>query len=333
MEEPSPSTLREPQCDAGSGTGGEPSAGALSPWKGKPSAKAFNPWKAEPSAGAFSPWKAEPSAHSRLIHSRINPLLEAKRLLQAKALSNNNRWVFLPADLLYSLEEALSLSPPPRDLRVVLYYENLRHFVTCWSLRQYAFLPSLSFAVNIPGVWEMEDEDLDIASIKGNYFIHNIAYRQSKHQFIEENKRAYYQRISDWYSSKLTQFYFAKKWILNGLLNLKSHRFKSLNSLKNKGRRGACHIVGAGPSLEKGIAYLKNGDPILCLDTALMPLLLRGVEPDFVIALDSGYANSLDFERLPGPNCSLIADISTHPAMFRHFSGEKYLFVASEDRG
>ena len=276
---------------------------------------------------------------SGFVHSTVDPLTEAKRLIVLEAVELNNRLIVLPADLLYALEYALNKRAVSDnvvpDLLVILCYEDLKHFLTCWSLRPYAFLKKTPFVIHIPEVCPLSETDLKVETAKGNYFIHNITYQRTKKKIIEKNKKLYYQFMSDWYASLLTKFYFEKKWILNGLINLKLNDFRKLSDLKKIVSSGSCHIVGAGPSLSRGLIYLKKikkkgiKSTILCLDTALMALLLEGIEPDFVVTLDSGYANSLDFEILPSSKCSLIADISTHPAMFKHFEGKKYLFVST----
>ena len=90
-----------------------------------------------------------------------------------------------------------------------------------------------------------------------------------------------------------------------------------------------CALVAAGPSLYDEIKRLKELQKkiiILCCDTALRPLLLQGCVPDFVISLDSGYYNSLDFSILPPTSCSLIAEFSVYPSILRRFKGSTFLF-------
>lgn len=280
----------------------------------------------------------------KTIHSKIDPHVEAKRLLDIDALKINNRWIVLPADLLYSLEYALNSSIKPPNLMVFLYYEDITHFLTCWSLREYNFLRSVPFIIHIPKICEISSFDWQFSNLKGTYWIHNTAYQRSKKDFIDFCKKMYYQEISDWYSSHLTQFYFEKQWIINTLCNLAQSakldhsrntvKLSGLKPLKNKRQGRRCYIVGAGPSLYQSLTEgeLEIEGDILCLDTALMPLLACDLEPDFVVTLDSGYANSLDFERLPSEKCSLIGDVSTHPSIFKRFKGNKYLFVSSGEK-
>jgi len=58
-------------------------------------------------------------------------------------------------------------------------------------------------------------------------------------------------------------------------------------------------IVGAGPSLDKNILYLnkiKNRAIIICVDTALKPLLKAGIQPHFIVVADPSYKNYLHLQ-------------------------------------
>ncbi len=60
-------------------------------------------------------------------------------------------------------------------------------------------------------------------------------------------------------------------------------------------------IVAAGPSLEKNIELLKQAKGralIISVDTAFKPLLMRGIEPDLVIAIDPHEENFMHFEKV-----------------------------------
>ncbi len=85
--------------------------------------------------------------------------------------------------------------------------------------------------------------------------------------------------------------------------------------------------VGAGPSLAKNIDLLR--DPLLrkCVvlisaQTTLRPLLDRGIEPDFVTALDYHEISRRFYESLPPlPGVTLVAEAKSHPAILQAFPG------------
>ncbi len=81
---------------------------------------------------------------------------------------------------------------------------------------------------------------------------------------------------------------------IRGLLNS-----RPLKALKNKfaGKPGV--IVSAGPSLDRNILYLKkirDRAVIICVDTALKPLLKRGIHPHFTVTADPSYKNYLHLQ-------------------------------------
>ncbi|MEM6458163.1 MAG: 6-hydroxymethylpterin diphosphokinase MptE-like protein [Planctomycetota bacterium] len=92
-----------------------------------------------------------------------------------------------------------------------------------------------------------------------------------------------------------------------------------------EGRVAVC--VGAGPSLVKNVDLLR--DPavrrnvvVIAVQTALRPLLDRGVRPDFVTALDYSPICARFYEGLPElPDVTLVAEPKAHPAILDAFPG------------
>ncbi len=85
--------------------------------------------------------------------------------------------------------------------------------------------------------------------------------------------------------------------------------------------------VAAGPSLVKNVDLLR--DPavrrnlvVIAVQTALRPLLDRGVKPDFVTALDYSPICTRFYENLPDlPDVTLVAEPKAHPSIFDAFPG------------
>ncbi len=64
---------------------------------------------------------------------------------------------------------------------------------------------------------------------------------------------------------------------------------------------GTVAIVAPGPSLERAFPVLKSVKgkvPIVAVDTALKPLLMRGIRPDLVVSIDPTELNYIHFEGL-----------------------------------
>ena len=92
-----------------------------------------------------------------------------------------------------------------------------------------------------------------------------------------------------------------------------------------RGRTAVC--VAAGPSLAKNAHLL--ADPaareavvVIAAQTALRPLLDRGIRPDFVTALDHSAACARFYEDLPPlPEVTLVAEPTANPVILRGFPG------------
>jgi len=90
-------------------------------------------------------------------------------------------------------------------------------------------------------------------------------------------------------------------------------------------------VVGAGPSLDKSIATLKqNKDKclIIAVDTALRALIKNDCMPDFVITLDCQKINFKDFAGLDIYDFYLIYELSVYPAILNWYKGDKLICTA-----
>ncbi len=92
-----------------------------------------------------------------------------------------------------------------------------------------------------------------------------------------------------------------------------------------KGYPAVC--VAAGPSLVKNIDLLCDPDRrskvvLIAAQTALKPLLARGIKPDFVTALDYSHISSRFYEDLPPlPDVTLVAEPKAHRTILEGFPG------------
>lgn len=102
---------------------------------------------------------------------------------------------------------------------------------------------------------------------------------------------------------------------------------ESINDLRNAAKGATAVCVSAGPSLARNIDLLRerrwrDNVVVIAAQTALRPLLDRGVEPDFVTALDYSAVSRRFYENLPPlPNVTLIAEPKAHPVILDSFPG------------
>lgn len=101
----------------------------------------------------------------------------------------------------------------------------------------------------------------------------------------------------------------------------------TINELHNAARGYPAVCVAAGPSLVKNVDLLQNpvvrkNVVVIAVQTALRPLLDRGIEPDFVTALDYSAISARFYEGLPPlPNVTLVAEAKAHPTVIENFPG------------
>ncbi|MEM9790652.1 MAG: 6-hydroxymethylpterin diphosphokinase MptE-like protein [Planctomycetota bacterium] len=92
-----------------------------------------------------------------------------------------------------------------------------------------------------------------------------------------------------------------------------------------KGCPAVC--VAAGPSLAKNVDLLSDPEVrsrvvVIAVQTALRPLLDRGIRPDFVTAIDYSEISSRFYEDLPAlPDVTLVAEPKAHPTILDAYPG------------
>ena len=96
------------------------------------------------------------------------------------------------------------------------------------------------------------------------------------------------------------------------------------------------YIVGAGPSLEKNGAELRNVGKlgvIVCVDAALRYLLSVGVKPDYCLAIDSGDRCLRFTEGLDTKDITLVCMTSSSPAVIAAWQGPRYFVQGNAGSG
>lgn len=123
---------------------------------------------------------------------------------------------------------------------------------------------------------------------------------------------------------------FNQIWQRNFLSNRDAiQRNPGVIALKNKFRDIPCIVVGAGPSLDKNIRYLKKACEkaiILCCDAALKPLLSHGIVPNFVVVLDPQEEIARFLSNVPQNGITLIVPTIVHPSILELWQGEILFF-------
>lgn len=123
---------------------------------------------------------------------------------------------------------------------------------------------------------------------------------------------------------------FNQVWQRNFLSNRDAiQRNPGVIALKNRFRDIPCIVVGAGPSLDKNIRYLRKACDkaiILCCDAALKPLLSHDIVPNFVVVLDPQEEIARFLSNVPQKGITLIVPTIVHPSILELWQGEVLFF-------
>lgn len=112
---------------------------------------------------------------------------------------------------------------------------------------------------------------------------------------------------------------FAPLWLKHFFRNLSSRRGRSLAPWAQAAAGRPAVICAAGPSLESWLAPLaqKRGDLVLiAVDTAYEVLRAAGLEPDFLVFMDSQYWNARHVRGPLGSDVQVVAELASHPWAF-----------------
>lgn len=148
-----------------------------------------------------------------------------------------------------------------------------------------------------------------------------------------------YDRLAAFLVQDLTSYWrnrhalgrFGREWTRHILANLAeiSYGEKKFNSIADLHISGIPLVVGAGPSLETALPFIRKFRDklwILAADTAIPALITAGINPDAAAVLETQAWNLLDFHGTDGSLLPVIADITAYPPSLTHTGGPCFLF-------
>lgn len=274
------------------------------------------------------------------LHSSYNPEREAQGAVGAAEIWEKSATVFYGFGLGYhvlewvkkaSTQKLILIEPDIKhfyaaltllDWTTVFAYENLIIAVGC-PVDSVLPLIEAGDKVNIGNTGVSDAFYFDIPAFQ----VHCKEYFDAVKTIIKRN-----QRKNEINAATLKKF--GKLWCRNSVKNiLQLENCGAISSIKNMAdEKMPFLILGAGPSLEKVLPYMKEikkRTVIVCVETALWALLRIGVQPDFLILTDPQYWAYKHIAGLSAQQSILISEISTYPAVFR-FDCKKNLLCASQ---
>ena len=293
-----------------------------------------------------------PEGKQKVIHSRYSPREEASRLISSLDIASEVNLIFLGLGLGYHVECLIRhgvgeynlylVEPDPALFKIAISTRDLSLFLesprttllvglppeeTCKRLEQYLN----HFVFN--GVRTIPLPSLD--SFQRPFWDAILSHILKLHQLLAFNARTRAGQMPMVYENMFGNLRF----ILSspGIIpyNQFYHGIPAI-------------IISAGPSLDKNISLLtraKGRCVLIAVGTALKPLLQKGIEPDFVAAIDPHAHSAEAFPQEASTlNTTLVFDPQIPPQICGFFGGKgvsflndthfcQWLVHAQEDKG
>lgn len=277
------------------------------------------------------------------LHSAYNPEREASGTVGRDEVFSKSAIVFYGFGLGYHVIEcAKKILAEKKPNRLVLIEPDIARFFAAMSVLDWtpvfeveklvllvgapaeAILPLLedSTRVNIGDTGVSDSYFFDIPA----FTAHAAAYFDSVRSIIKRN-----QRKNEINAATLKKF--GRLWCRNSIKNVSQlQELSGLTHLENKAQKLPFLILGAGPSLETILPYIKDLSArtiTVCVETALHTLLRAKVQPDFIILTDPQFWAYRHIAGLRAPESFLITELSAYPSVFR-FPCRKIFLCASQ---
>lgn len=115
---------------------------------------------------------------------------------------------------------------------------------------------------------------------------------------------------------------------------LKRHKKADMLFNDKKWAQQECLLVGAGPSLDLDIEYIKKyrkNVNIICVDSALNPLIQNGIKPNFVFTKNCGESIVDLFSGFPTNDLKIVANLFQSPELFKKCKSDFYFYVPFDE--
>lgn len=260
------------------------------------------------------------------FHSRFNPEEEALKLVQ-KADLKADHFLVLGLGAGYHLAALMAQKPP--DSRVLLLepdFEvfilslktidwrrllNRNDFLFCFGRNINVLASAVQAFVDVGTFYKLEKIELSPAlRFHGDFF-------KSAYDIVDkEVKTIFYD-----FKTRLAEDSMTPRNILKNSAALL--RTRPVRHLRNAFVGAPGFIVSAGPSLDKNVLQLKkirDRGVIICVDTALKPLLKKNIQPHFTISADPSYKNYLHLQGTQNQmRHFLVTDTSISSPIYQDF--------------
>jgi len=267
-----------------------------------------------------------------LLHSRNDPKAEARRFAESSTEGTEQFFVLIGFGAGYLVEALqarnknafiLVIEPDPCILR-----EGMK-------TRDLSSILGSDRVLMIPGTREARSLRIpfdEIFGIQSPKFLVTRPYFELFPEEVTEIRNEVSAFLSRTDINIATLKRFDRLWTKNSFKNASClFGFPGIEKLQDLLKGIPVAVICAGPSLDRDLGALKSITDNLLLfavDTALKPLLKRGITPDFVVTVDPQFVNcffTAHLGQLIHDPPVLIADPAVHPSTLRGYQGPIFL--------
>lgn len=268
---------------------------------------------------------------NRYLYSKYEPMLRPRRAARLAPIENRCIYV-VPSPLLgYGLDILVGRIPDDSIILAIETSELLMGLCAPHARRndrvvhvRLSSLAALQEVVNSIGPWNyrrVRRVDLNAGSS-----LDPVLYDELIGFIIDS--------LTNYWRNRNTLLRLGRQWIRHIYANLCELAYgpldiRSVNSLIID---RVPIVVGAGPSLEKALSFIREQRErlwVMAVDTAVSALLSCDIKPDAVVVLETQAWNLLDFHDTKGSKIAVVADLSSYPPSLTHTGGPCYLFSST----
>ncbi|MEA2064023.1 MAG: 6-hydroxymethylpterin diphosphokinase MptE-like protein [Gemmatimonadota bacterium] len=272
------------------------------------------------------------------LHSTVNPLIEAERLVASQFKEGINACMVYGFGLGYHLDVLVKELPEEATLLVV--EPQIAIFRMALKVRDMTHLLNdtrIFWAVgeDVNEVPAHFGEIFRVTTLEGFTIIsHNPSLRLCGDYFelLDELCRKWIIAVG---GNFLTNVQVVRKYLSNSLDNISAIiEHPPIRKLFGKFRGVPAVVVSAGPSLDRNIELLRRMESsavIICVDTSLGPLHRAGITPHLVLAADASPQNFKHLDGLGETGAALVAEPMTHPRIVSEFAGDIFIMSFGEN--
>ncbi|MFH0925043.1 MAG: 6-hydroxymethylpterin diphosphokinase MptE-like protein [bacterium] len=266
------------------------------------------------------------------LHSQFDPIKEAGQQVTNIDLTKTNFIVLYGLGLGYLLESIIKTVN--NRTKILVIEPNPATFKSALTLRD------LTPLLSSPNIYISVGEDLkqfettwhnffDLSTVTKLATVDHAASYQLYKDYFNKVKKIINIAISKTASNLMTMMNEGLGYQLNTLRSI-GHIINNpgVKTLFNLFPKKPIIIVGAGPSLDKNIYLLpmvKDRAVIIAVETALKPLLARGIEPHLVVTADPSIHNYRHLFAVDVKKAYLVAEPMVLPDSISDYPGKKFI--------